>query len=73
MAPLNPAIPSAAVKVFEDKKAALISGALMPFAGPVDDNTGAVKVAAGSAMTDKDPAFNSVNWYVQGVDGSVPK
>ena len=27
MAPLNPAIPPAAVKVFEDKKAALISGA----------------------------------------------
>ena len=73
MAPLNPAIPPAAVKVFEEKKAALISGALMPFAGPVDDNTGAMKVAAGSAMTDKDPAFNSVNWYVQGIDGSVPK
>ena len=45
----------------------------MPFAGPVNDNTGAMKVAAGTAMTDKDPAFNSVNWYVQGIDGSVPK
>lgn len=71
MAPLNPAIPPAAVKVFEEKKAALTSGALMPFAGPISDNTGAVKVAANAAMTDKDPTFNSVNWYVQGIDGSA--
>ena len=73
MAPLNPAIPPEAVKVFEEKKAALISGALVPFGGPISDNTGTVKVPAGSTMTDKDAAFNSVNWYVAGIDGSVPK
>ena len=73
MAPLNPVIPPEAVKIFEEKKAALISGALMPFGGPISDNTGTVKVAAGSTMTDKDASFNSVNWYVAGVDGSVPK
>jgi basic membrane protein A len=73
MAPLNAAIPPAAVKVFEDKKAALISGDLKPFIGPVADNTGAEKVAAGKALTDADPAFNSVNWYVKGIDGSAPQ
>ncbi|HEX4409105.1 MAG TPA: BMP family ABC transporter substrate-binding protein [Xanthobacteraceae bacterium] len=73
MAPLNSAIPPEAVKVFEQKKAALISGDLKPFAGPISDNTGAEKVPSGKAMTDTDPAFNSVNWYVAGIDGSVPK
>jgi simple sugar transport system substrate-binding protein len=73
MAPLNSAIPPAVVKIFEEKKAAIISGDLKPFAGPVSDNTGAVKVADGKAMTDTDPAFNSVNWYVKGIEGSVPQ
>jgi basic membrane protein A and related proteins len=73
MAPLNPAIPPAAVKVFEDTKSKLISGELKPFAGPIADNTGAEKVAAGKALTDADPAFNSVNWYVKGIEGSAPK
>jgi hypothetical protein len=59
--------------VFEDTKAKLISGELKPFVGPIADNTGVQKVAAGTAMTDTDPAFNSVNWYVKGIDGSVPK
>ncbi len=73
MAPLNPVIPPAVVKIFEEKKEALISGELKPFAGPIKDNTGAEKIAANAALTDKDPAFDSVNWYVQGIDGSVPK
>jgi basic membrane protein A len=71
MAPLNPDIPPAAVKVFEEKKAALIAGTLNPFAGPIKDNTGKEMVAAGSVMPDA--TFNSLNWYVEGIEGSVPK
>jgi len=71
MAPLNPAIPPAAVKVFEDKKAKLISGELKPFAGPIKDNDGKVLVAAGADMDPK--TFNSLSSYVEGIDGSVPK
>lgn len=71
MAPLNPAIPPEAVKVVEDKKAAIVAGTLNPFAGPIKDNTGKEMVAANAAMP---PAtFNSLNWYVEGIDGSVPK
>ena len=51
MAPLNPQIPPAAVKVFEEKKAAIVSGALNPFAGPIKDNTGKEMVAAGKTRT----------------------
>lgn len=71
MAPLNPDIPSAAVKVFEEKKAKIISGELNPFAGPIKDNTGKEMVAPGSVMPEK--TFNSLNWYVEGIEGSVPK
>ena len=71
MAPLNSAIPPAAVKVFEDKKAAIVSGALNPFAGPIKDNTGKEIVAAGKTMDDG--TFNSLSMYVAGIQGSVPK
>lgn len=69
MAPLNAAIPPAAVKVFEEKKAAIISGKLNPFAGPIKDNTGVEKVAAGAVMSEK--TFDSLDWYVAGIQGSV--
>jgi simple sugar transport system substrate-binding protein len=71
MAPLNPDIPPAAVKVFEDTKAKLIAGTLNPFAGPIKDNTGKEMVAAGAVMPDA--TFSSLNWYVEGIEGSVPK
>jgi simple sugar transport system substrate-binding protein len=71
MAPLNPAIPPEAVKVFEDKKAKLISGEIKPFAGPINDNTGKVLVAAGAEMDPK--TFNSLKTYVAGIEGSVPQ
>jgi basic membrane protein A len=71
MAPLNPDIPPAAVKVFEEKKAAIVSGALNPFAGPIKDNSGKEMVAAGAVMPDA--TFGSLNWYVDGIEGSIPK
>jgi basic membrane protein A and related proteins len=71
MAPLNPDIPPAAVKVFEERKAKIMSGELNPFGGPIKDNAGTEMVAAGSVMPDK--TFSSLNWYVEGVEGSVPK
>jgi len=71
MAPLNSAIPPAAVKVFEEKKAALIAGTLNPFGGPIKDNTGKEMVAANATISEA--AFNSMNWYVEGIDGSIPK
>ncbi len=71
MAPLNPAIPAAAAKVFEDKKKAIIAGELNPFGGPLKDNAGVVKAAAGKVLPEAD--FNSMNFYVEGVEGNVPK
>jgi len=71
MAPLNPDIPPAAVKIFEEKKSKIVSGELKPFAGPIKDNTGKEMVAAGATMADA--TASSLNWYVEGIEGSIPK
>lgn len=70
MMPLNPVVPKDVAKIFEEKKAEIASGKLKPFQGPIKDQSGAVKVAAGSELPFKDVL--SINWYVQGVEGSIP-
>jgi simple sugar transport system substrate-binding protein len=71
MSPLNASVPKDVAKVFEEKKAALESGKLKPFQGPLKDQSGAIKVPAGSDLPFK--SVLSINWYVQGVEGSIPK
>jgi simple sugar transport system substrate-binding protein len=44
---------------------------LDPFAGPIKDNTGKVRVAAGAVLPFSE--VMSINWYVEGIDGSIPK
>jgi basic membrane protein A len=71
LTPLNASVPPDVAKQFEAKKQAIIAGTLIPFAGPLKDNTGAAKVNAGTSMSTDD--LVSINWYVEGVDGTVPK
>jgi basic membrane protein A len=40
------------------------------FTGPLNDQNGAEKVAAGTAMSDQD--LLSMNWFVEGVEGKIP-
>ncbi|HTH60156.1 MAG TPA: BMP family ABC transporter substrate-binding protein [Paraburkholderia sp.] len=65
------ALPPAAVKEVAAKREALASGKWDVFTGPIKDQSGAVKVAAGKTLTD--PELQRLNWYVEGVDGSLPK
>ena len=69
--PLNKSVPPDVVRLFEEKKRGIVEGTLVPFAGPIKDNTGALKVPAGSAMTHEQ--LWAINWYVEGIDGSIPK
>ncbi|HVK53444.1 MAG TPA: BMP family ABC transporter substrate-binding protein [Burkholderiales bacterium] len=71
MAPLNSAVPADVAKLFEEKKRALIKGKLHPFQGPVYDQVGNIKVAAGAVLPLTD--LMSINWYVEGVEGSIPR
>jgi simple sugar transport system substrate-binding protein len=68
---LNAAVPADVAKLYEEKKKAIYDGKLFTFGGPVKDQAGAIKVAAGKVLPEKD--LWSLNWYVDGVEGSIPK
>lgn len=68
---LNPVVPAAVVKLFNEKKQAIIDGKLPMFAGPIKDQSGTIRVAAGKVMPLKD--LMSINYYVQGVEGAIPR
>ncbi|NNG03796.1 MAG: BMP family ABC transporter substrate-binding protein [Inquilinus sp.] len=67
----NAAIPADVVAEAEAAKAAIMSGELHPFRGPVRNQAGEVVVPAGDIVPDGD--LLSMDWYVEGVQGSVPK
>jgi basic membrane protein A and related proteins len=46
------------------------SGKLLPFKGPIKDQSGALKIGAGAALDDK--ALSTMNWLVQGIEGKLP-
>jgi simple sugar transport system substrate-binding protein len=64
--PYNAKVPADVVAAAEKTKADIISGALHPFAGPIKDNTGAERVAAGDVIDDGE--FWAVDWYAEGVE-----
>jgi len=71
LSPLNPEVPAPVAKLFDEKKKAIVDGTLVPFSGPLKDNTGKERLAAGTSMPLSD--LMAINWYVDGVDGSIPK
>jgi basic membrane protein A len=67
---INKIVPPAALKQVAAKKAEIVAGKFHPFAGPVKGNDGTIKVPPGKTPTDKE--IDSINWYVEGVEGRVP-
>ena len=51
------------------KKAEIASGAYKVFTGPIKDQAGTEKVAAGAVMSDEE--LLGFNWFVQGVVGTL--
>ncbi|HYF76365.1 MAG TPA: BMP family ABC transporter substrate-binding protein [Symbiobacteriaceae bacterium] len=41
------------------------------FTGPINDQTGKVKIEAGKSLTQKE--WLEMNWFVEGVDGTIPQ
>ncbi len=62
-----PADVQALVKKAEDEIAA---GKLNPFTGPMKDNTGKERLAAGKTITDAE--LSKMDYYVEGVVGKLP-
>lgn len=67
----SPAVPADIKKLAEDRRDAIKEGKLHPFAGPLKDQSGKVFLAAGKNYSDGD--LKKMNFYVQGVEGSIPK
>jgi len=65
LAPWGPGVTAPARAAGEKIKAALIDGSLHPFAGPILDQNGVVRVPAGQVMADDDVL--KMTWLVQGV------
>lgn len=71
LAPYNAAIPADVVKLAKDTQAAIENGSLKPFAGPFNKQDGTQAVAAGSEL--EDGVLLGMDWYVEGVQGKLPK
>ena len=71
LAPISDRVPADVKTLVEEKAAAIKSGALHPFAGPVTDQDGTVQIAAGA--TPDDGHLLGMSYFVKGVQGTIPK
>lgn len=71
LGPYGPMVSDEIKAAVDVKKQEILGGQWDVFTGPIKDNTGAEKVAAGQKMSD--PDMLSMLWFVEGVDGTIPK
>jgi simple sugar transport system substrate-binding protein len=70
LAPFHPGIPAAVIAAVKSRQADIVAGHFHPFSGRLLDQAGRERQAGGT-MTD--PAIAGMNWFVQGVTGTLPK
>jgi simple sugar transport system substrate-binding protein len=70
MAPFNPVVPKDTQDLVNKTAADIAAGRFHPFTGPVKDNDGKERLAAGKLITDAD--VSKMNYYVEGVQGKLP-
>jgi len=71
LAPFGPMIPTETRQLVEAKEKEILAGTFDIFVGPINDNTGKERVAAGVTMSDPDKL--SFDWLVEGIIGSIPQ
>ncbi len=64
-------MPEDVKKMAEETEAAIRDGKLHPFAGPIYDQEGKLRVKKGEVLSDQE--LLGMNWYVKGVDDKLPK
>jgi basic membrane protein A and related proteins len=67
MAPFGPKVPQDVKDIVNNARANMDAGKIVVFTGPITDQDGNIKVAAGQVLSDD--AMSSVDWFVQGVIG----
>jgi basic membrane protein A len=63
-------VPAAVQSLIETRRGAIVAGRFKPFTAPLVDNEGHVRLTQGSLDDEK---IATMNWFVRGVVGSVPK
>ena len=71
MAPYSKAIPAEVVAKAEAAEAAIKAGTLHPFQGPITGQDGKLRAKEGETLSDE--VLLGMDWYVEGVEGSIPK
>lgn len=65
----SPELPEKVAAEMKAAEAAIAAGKLHPFAGPLKDQSGKERVAAGAVLADAD--IKGMNWLVEGVQGNL--
>ena len=71
LAPFGQPVPEDVRGMVNDEKARIISGEQLIFTGPIKDQAGTVKIGEGVSMPDAD--IWSMDWFVEGVLGEIPR
>lgn len=66
MAPYGDAVPENVRQAADATREGIIAGTLHPFAGPIKNQAGDVKIADGQTISDED--LLKIDWYVAGVE-----
>ena len=70
LAPMNDAIPQDVKAMVGELEQKLVAGTFHPFTGPVVDQSGAERLAAGAVMDDE--SLGKMDYFVQGVASRMP-
>jgi simple sugar transport system substrate-binding protein len=67
----HPDVPADVLAQAKAAQADIASGKLKPFAGPLKDNLGKVRAAAGTDLPDAE--ISGMSWFVEGIQGTLPR
>ena len=70
MGPFGKSVPKDVQDQMKKAEGDIAAGRLHPFTGPMKDNDGKERLAAGKAITDE--ALSKMDYYVEGVQGKIP-
>jgi simple sugar transport system substrate-binding protein len=71
MGPFSSAVPKDVQDLVGKTAADIAAGKFHPFTGPMKDNDGKERLAAGKVITDD--VLQKMDYYVEGVQGKLPK
>ncbi|MGE5403373.1 MAG: BMP family ABC transporter substrate-binding protein, partial [Candidatus Saccharibacteria bacterium] len=69
--PMASMVPADVKALVDAERAKIVDGSFDVFVGPIKDQTGKVRIPAGQTMSDADKL--TVDWFVEGVQGTIPK